>query len=183
MYELALYRKQGMYVCLCLCMCVTQKKPYVFAVVMNSHTLTFAYSDMEFELELIIINSHISSILSTLNLSQIEYAHAVFEPGLGGKLGASFSLLVEVLLLTKSSRELFRLAPPFVLLLFAVPLFVLMRRFVSTGDELVYTSTKFDGKTPILPDNLPRHQPSSTSPKNSIISPTARLSSSLLFCV
>lgn len=104
-----------------------------------------------------------------------------FLPGFGGKLGASFSLLV--LLLTKSSLELFKLAPLRRLLLTAMPLLLLMRRFVSTGDVLWYTSTKFDGNTPILPDNFPRHQPSSTSPKNSIISPTAKLNSSLLFCV
>lgn len=54
-------------------------------------------------------------------------------PGLGGRLGASFSLLV--VLLTKSSLELFKLAPLRELLLFDMPLLVLIR-FVSTGDAL-----------------------------------------------
>lgn len=110
----------------------------------------------------------------------MNFVWRIFVPGFGGKIGASFSV-PDVPLLTKSSLELFKLVELRRLLLLAVPLLLLMRRFANIGDELLSASTKFDGKTPIRPDNFPRHHPSSTSPKNSITSPTAKLSSSLLF--
>lgn len=107
-------------------------------------------------------------------------------PGFGGKLGASFSPTAIVLVeLTKSSRELFKLVPlrAELIPLLAVLMLLLLRRLANIGDALLIAATKFDGNTPILPANFPRHHPSSTSPKNSMMSPTARVSSSLLFCV
>lgn len=93
--------------------------------------------------------------------------------GFGGKLGASFSNDVD----NKSSRELFKLLR----FLDALPL--ILRRFANIGDTFSTVTTKLDGNTPIRVPNFPRHHPSSTSPKNSIISPTPNVSSSLLFCV
>lgn len=77
-------------------------------------------------------------------------------PGFGGSDGASLCNSVccgddE----TKSSLELLklrrfkRLVLPFL-------------RLIRTGDVFSIATTKFDGKTPVLLPNLPRHHPSST---------------------
>lgn len=93
---------------------------------------------------------------------------------MGGSDGASNESCAD----RRSSRELFRLL---LLLLFRRRLFVVVvagaigvdnKLFVAIelmfcllaeiGDGVGITSTKFDGKTPVLPFNRPRHQPSST---------------------
>lgn len=86
-------------------------------------------------------------------------------PGFGGKTGAALSSAASRLLCrlcvavddTKSSRELLNAFCCFNAL---APLLLL--RLANTGDGLSIVTTKFDGNTPVLLPNLPRHQPSST---------------------
>lgn len=84
----------------------------------------------------------------------------MYIPGLGGKLGASFSMwnagVVE--LNTKSSRELLILF----LILLALLMPLVVRRLANMGETLSIVITKFDGNTPMFSPSFPRHHPSST---------------------